>query len=122
MATYGELFTKKEAEEQFGSVIKSVVIKRSDLESYVKQSPDNLMFKLQGNGYIALNKNRSPLHGKSPISAKEVFNNFSTSKVQELLNAEENENLEIEIRESGKLSISNGATVLEFSSGCPPYC
>jgi hypothetical protein len=120
---FGKIFTKEEADNQFGKVLKSNEIGTTALADLCKKSADVLMFSLREDGIVILGNGRVPLYPdeKLVIPAEEIFHVFSISVIKELIAAGGNGKTFIEKRQR-HLTITNGNTTLEESSDCPPYC
>lgn len=124
----GKIFTVQEANQLFGPVLTKVKFNTNKLKSFMKDSPEYLMFSLKNGNLKILNKNRVTLH---PIGAKDVevviesdkeqFHIFSTSIIEELLGASKSAEVDIEIREE-VLTITADGNTLEYAILCPPYC
>lgn len=120
-AIHGKLFTKEEAEKEFGIVTFSFVMQSSEVRNLIFQSPDNIMFKFVDNNLIALNKSRQVIYGTFDVQSTDVFRNITTSVLNDLLVQGGQETTQFQMR--GEIfSIENGLTVLEFSQPCPPNC
>ena len=120
--TYGEIFTKTEANEKFGPVLNSVTLQTLALKGMLNQTTKYIMFKTQNGNAIVLDSKRSVIHpmGKS-INSADVFSVYSTSVVNELLKLGASAQVFIEQRGS-VLTISNGAYTMEMATMCPPFC
>ena len=120
--TMGKIFTKEEEKKEFGSVSYSVEIKTSEVKNLVSQSPENIMFKfLNPDNLVVLNKQRKAIFEPYEAKSDEVFHNFSTSVLTELLEKEENEGISFQMR-GEKFCIENGNYLMELSYPCPPWC
>jgi hypothetical protein len=118
----GVIYDKAEAAQKFGTVVDSVQLTSSELDSLMLQSGSYIMFKIvNGNLYI-LGEKRNPLYPRdSSFSAEVIFRILSVSKLKELLNKGQNKKTNIEERQNA-FTISNGNYLLEQSGTCPPYC
>jgi hypothetical protein len=120
--TYGEIFTKTEADQKFGPVLKSVTLETTSFKGMLNQTNKYIMFKIQDENAIVLDSKRKVLHpiGKS-VNSADVFTVFSASAVDKLLSLGNSINIFIEQRGS-VLTVSNGSYTLEVGVWCPPYC
>jgi len=120
---FGKLFTKEEADKEFGPVIISKEVKTSVLNDLISKSESVLMFKIIDDSPVILGNGRVSLFPDVTvkISGSEVFHMFSISVIKELLAAGGNEVTYIEQREK-HLTVTNGVTTMEFSGDCPPNC
>ena len=119
---YGQIFTKQEAEGQFGPVLTSVTFTRQNIQHYLTQTNNYIMFRVVNNSAIILDNHRMPLY---PIGVKmnssDQYVMYSTSVLEELLSLGNNNTVYIEQR-SNVLSISNGEFTMEVGVLCPPIC
>lgn len=118
---YGKLFTKEEAEKEFGNVTFSLEMNSGEVRNLISASPEKIMFKFVEGSLIALDKNRRTIYGTYKVQSSDVFRNITTSVLDDLLVQGEQGLTQFQMR--GEIfSIENGSTVLEFSEPCPPYC
>jgi hypothetical protein len=120
--TYGEIFTKSEANKKFGPVLKSVTLQTSSFQGMLNQTNNYIMFKIKDGNAIILDSKRKVLHpiGKS-VNSADVFSVYSASVMNELLKLGNSTNIFIEQRGS-VLTVTNGAYTLEMAVICPPFC
>jgi hypothetical protein len=120
--TYGEIFTKSEANKKFGPVLISVTLQKSSFQGMLNQTNNYIMFKIKDGNAIILDSKRKVLYpiGKS-INSTDVFTVFSVSVVNELLSLGNKSNVFVEQR-SDVLSLSSGAYTMEIGTLCPPFC
>ena len=120
--TYGEIFTKEEANKRFGPVLRSVTLQTSVFQRLLNQTDNYVMFRIEGGNAIILDSKRRALHpaGRS-VNSADVFSVYSVSVMNKLLNLGASADLIVEQR-SSVLSISNGGYTLEVGVFCPPWC
>jgi hypothetical protein len=120
--TYGEIFTKDEANKRFGPVLNSVSLQTSSFQGMLNQTNKYIMLKIKDGNAIILDSNRKAIYpiGKS-VNSADVFSVYSASVMNELLKLSTSENIFIEQRNS-VLTVSNGAYTLEMAVWCPPIC
>jgi hypothetical protein len=120
---FGKLFTKEEADKEFGAVISRKEIETSVLTNLCEKSANVLLFNLSDDNAVILGRGRIPLYPdeKLAIPEDEVFHVFSVSIIKELLDTGGSKITTIE-RRKNHLTVTNGNTTMEFSSICPPYC
>jgi hypothetical protein len=120
---FGKLFTKEEADKEFGPVLASKEVKTSVLNDLLAKSEDVLMFKMVSDAPVILGNGRIPLYPDvaAKISGEEVFHMFSISVIKELIASGGKDITIIEQREK-HLTVTNGATTMELAGDCPPYC
>lgn len=118
----GTIYSKPEADQKFGKVIKSIEMPSAQLEDLLKKSGNYVMFKIVEKNLYIIDENRKPLYpGNISVKPDEVFKLLSVSKVFELLKQGQNQQTFFEERENA-FSITNGSYTLEQSSLCPPFC
>lgn len=142
----GQVFTKAEADQLFGPVLKSITVPVADLNKILAQCDGYVMFDLDISSAkvqaIATDESRRPLNGYAKtIKPERIMHKYSKSKVQELLtksgfNTEvkgsvlkstasagstPNTSVTFEIR-SNVFTVSTTAFTLEMALGCPPAC
>ncbi len=118
----GVIYDKPEADQKYGTVIDSVFLRSTLLDSLTMKSGTYLMFNIsEGNLYI-LGTGRKPLYPEGiSVNPDEVFNVVSSSKVNELLDKGRNSQTYFEKR-MDIFSITNGNYTLEEIAYCPPFC
>lgn len=120
--TYGELFSKQEADEKFGPVIQSVTISKPTLKEFLTQTNNYIMFKVLDNKVIILDAKRNVIFPRGEIiNSTDIFTMYSVSVVNELLFMGNEEKVYIEQR-SEVLSVSSGEFTMEVGTLCPPFC
>jgi hypothetical protein len=118
----GKIFSKEEADKNFGPVLSPASISSSELKALISQSNKLVMFNINGGKLSILKEGRAVLYpaGFSPKS-DEKYAVYSKSVVEELLNTGKAETTVIEQRKD-VISITNGLQTLEMGNWCPPYC
>ena len=120
--TYGKIFTKAEANQKFGTILKSVTVPRSSLNAFLNQSSKYLMFRIVNEEVFVLDNKRNAIYpGGSNVSASDVFTVYSSSVIAELLKLGNSASISVEQRNS-VLTVSNGGYTLEVGVLCPPFC
>ena len=118
----GTIFSKDEANKNFGPVLSSVKIATSDLKALISQSNKLVMFNVSNGKLSILKEGRVLLHPAGfSVDANEKYAAYSKSKVEELLNTGKADTTFVEQRKD-VISITNGQQTLEMSGWCPPYC
>jgi hypothetical protein len=118
----GKLFTKEEANELFGPVLRSVEISVPVVHNLINQTNSRLMFRVAGNQAIILDENRNVLHPAGVvIKPQDVFSVYSTAVLNELLSSGNGGSVNIEQRRE-VLSITFGVMTMEVGAFCPPFC
>ncbi|OGU35552.1 MAG: hypothetical protein A2068_02160 [Ignavibacteria bacterium GWB2_35_6b] len=118
---YGKIFTKEDAEELFGKVIKSVDMSTDEAINLLAKTDRYMMFNFVNDELIILNRNRKTIHGNYQPKSSEVFHVYRTSVFEELLAKYPNNKISFQLREK-KFSVENGNFVMEMTDPCPPFC
>jgi hypothetical protein len=118
----GKIFSKEEADKNFGPVLSSVSMSSSELKSLNNKSNKLVMFSVNGGKLSVLKEGRAVLYptGFSP-KPDEKYAAYSKSKVEELLNLGKADTTVIEQRKD-VISVTNGQYTLEVANWCPPWC
>ena len=120
--TYGQIFTRQEADERFGPVLISVSISKQAVYSFLTRTNNYIMFNVKDNKAIVLDNQRRTIHPKTAlINTSDVFHMFSVSVVNQLLSLGNDDNVYIEKRNE-VLSVSSGGYTMEVGVWCPPIC
>lgn len=120
--TYGQLFSKQEADEKFGPVIHLVAISKPTIQNFLTQTNNYIMFKVKDNKAIVLDNKRNIIFPPGEIiKSSDVFTMYSISVVYELLSKGNENNVYIEQR-SEVLSVTYGGSTMEIGVHCPPIC
>lgn len=118
----GKIFSKEEADKNYGPVISSVEISSSQLASLCRQASKYVMFNLKDGKLSILREGKTPLHPEGfNADADEKYAVYSKSVVEELLNAGKADTTVVEQRKD-VISVTNGQQTLEMAGWCPPFC
>ncbi len=142
----GQVYSKVEADQLFGPVLKSITVPVSDLNKILSQCDKYVMFDVDISSAkaqaIATDEARRPLNGYAKtIKPERIMHKYSKSKVQELLTksglstsstapmlksteangSTQSTTVTFEIR-SNVFTVSTAAYTLEMALGCPPMC
>jgi len=118
----GQLLSKEEADKQFGPVLSGVEMESTQISSLFAKSDNVLMFNIINGQAVVLGNGRKVLFPEDAnIDSETVFHVYGISILQELLEKGNSPVSSLEMRKD-VFSITNGATTLEFSANCPPYC
>jgi hypothetical protein len=118
----GIIYSLTEANNNYGSVITSIEINSSLLTSLFNQTDNYLMFKIMQNNLYILGDSRVVLYpANGTVDSSEVFDVYSKSKVEELIETGRESVTKVEKR-SEVFSLTNGQYTLENSQWCPPFC
>ena len=118
---YGKIFTKEEAEKQFGKVTYSVDMKTEEVKKIIESSPVGIMFKFVDEKLNILNKQRKNVYGSIEPESSEVYNHYSTGVFEELLVKGKQDLTTFQMR-GETFTVQNGEFVLEEGIPCPPLC
>jgi hypothetical protein len=120
--TVGTIFSKEEADKNFGPVLSSVSISSSELKTLIGKAEEYVMFNVKDGKLSILRENRALLYPDgSRVNADEKYAVYSKSKVEELLNIGKAGTTVVEQRKD-VISITNGQQTMEIGSWCPPIC
>jgi hypothetical protein len=118
----GKIFPSSQAVGLLGPVTSSFSINVPLLKSIAVQTPHYIMLGVIKNQLIILDNKRNVLYPKGAvISSSDVFHVFSTSLLLQLLADGTSQVASVDMRNS-VLSVTNGATTMEYSFLCPPFC
>lgn len=119
----GKIFTKEEANTQFGSVASSVHIDAPTLKKILAKTNKYVMFRVVNGEVTILGDGRKAIYPNTEavVGKEDVYHLFSVSIVAELLNKGSDVQIYIENRKE-TLTITYGSSTLELSILCPPFC
>lgn len=121
---YGKIFTKTEADQMFGPVLKNFDIDVSVLQSILDKAGDYVMFNYDADDLFVLDGKRKPLFTNGQmryINPSEIFRMFSVSVVRDLLSRGSEDKVHIEKR-TDLVTLTYSESTLDMSRGCPPNC
>jgi hypothetical protein len=119
----GKIFLSAEATGLFGPAAVSIPIKTSTLNDMLKLTTDYIMFRIDKDSLTILDNNRNAIYPKNAVVKEtDIYKYSSVSLLQKMLIGGKAEITNIELRNFGILTISNGEFVLEYLSPCPPDC
>jgi hypothetical protein len=120
--TIGKIFSKEEADKNYGPVLSSVSITSSELKTLISQSDKYIMFNIKDGKLSILGEGKTLLYPEGfKVNADERYAVYSKSKVEKLLKSGKADVTIIEQRK-GVISVTNGLQTLEAASWCPPFC
>jgi len=120
--TYGQIFTKQEAENRFGPILTSIEFSKQNIQLFLTQTNNYIMFRINNNSAIILDNHRMPLYPTGiRMNSSDQYVMYSTSVLEELLSLGNDNIVYIEQR-SNVLSITNGEYTMEVGGLCPPIC
>ena len=119
----GKIYSNVEANSLFGPVTVSVQISSSQLYSLTTQTTNYLMFRILSGNLTILGDKRVVLFPlNSIVNPQDAFRYLSVSLIQKIIKDGNTPLTNIEIRNNGILTITNGTFTLEESVLCPPFC
>ena len=119
---YGKVLKKAEANRLFGRVYQSSKMNVKNFSKIVNQSSNVVMLNILKKQLFILGDKRKVLYpAKATVDSTTVFHVFSISKVEELLKANKDTTITVELRRK-HLTVTHGFSTLEYSSLCPPWC
>jgi hypothetical protein len=120
--TYGQLFTKQEADKKFGPVLQSITLPKPTVQNFLSKTNNYIMFRVENNNVIVLDNKRNVLFPQGhTINSSDIFSMYSVSVIQELL-SRANENSVLIEQRSEVLSVTYGGSTMELGVHCPPIC
>jgi hypothetical protein len=119
----GKIYTNTEANTLYGPVLSSVPVSSIQLNNLTFQTTYYLMFRILNGNLTILGDKRTVLSPiDSIVNPQDVFRVLSVSLVQKVIKDGNDPMTYIEIRNNGRLTITNGLITLEEASQCPPDC
>jgi len=119
----GKLFSRIEANEQFGLPLFSLEIKNEIISDCLGKSTGFIMFNIINDTIYILDNQRNTLLPLGASVEKEVvFKTFDIDIVNELMKSGNEPVTFIESRKDNVISLTNGEVTLELSWPCPPSC
>lgn len=147
LCAQGKLFSKEEADRQFGEVVEMVPMSLERFQALLDSSPaaatnvvgkellmpssasshrDTIMFRIMDNDIVVLDGMRRAIY--NPTSMDFIKQNniqfkvYARELVETLVRDGGGDTVMFENREGGVFSITCGMITLEFSLPCPPWC
>ena len=118
----GKIFSKEEADKNYGPVLSSVKIASSELKTLISKSKKYVMFNIKDGKLSILKEGRALLYPAGfSVKSDEKYATYSKSKVEELLNSGKADTTVVEQRKE-VMSVSNGQYTMEIMQWCPPIC
>ena len=119
----GKIYTNADANSVYGPVITSVAIPSIQLNNLTFQTTNYLMFRILNGNLTILGYKRKVLYPlNAEIDVQDVFRFLSISLIQKIIKDGNSPITNIEIRNNGILTITNGVYTLENTVECPPFC
>lgn len=122
--TYGRIFNRAQADSLFGPILAFYTFDSAKVDRFMEKAGSHIMFNLKNGKIAILNSRRGIIYSDrndTAVDSLEVFSNFSTSVLRELLSKGKKDTIFIEKRPE-VISITNGDVTMEIARPCPPYC
>ncbi|MCU7491509.1 MAG: hypothetical protein HF300_13645 [Ignavibacteria bacterium] len=120
----GKIFTKAEADQMFGPVLKKFDIDVNAVKALLDQAGDYVMFNYDSDDlYIANGKKKVIFnYGQMKNSfPTEIFRKFSVSVVRDLLSRGSEDKVHIEKR-ADVVTLTYAESTMDMAKLCPPNC
>lgn len=118
----GKVYTDKEANQLFGTVIYSSEIPKGIVTDLLSKTNKVIMFGIINKTAVVIDNNRKLLYPKDvEYKDTDVFTAYSISTVKDLISKSGSESINVEQRRE-VLSVSSGLYTLESGTKCPPKC
>jgi len=119
----GTIFSREDADKQFGLPLVSLEIKNEIIYECLGKSTGFVMFNIMDNTVCILDNKRNPLlpEGKS-VEPEVVFKTFDIEIIKQLMDSGKEPVTYIESRKDNVISLTNGNFTLELGIPCPPWC
>lgn len=121
--TAGKVFTKAEADELYGPVLKSVTVDLATVKSALAKVSDYILFTIKNDKPVIADKTRNVVFTTSAesLTSDEVLHMYSVSVFNELL--EKGKSNSIILEQRGEVfSVTSGDYTMEVAFPCPPIC
>ncbi len=123
MEERGKIFSRDDANKQFGLALLSLDIKNEIIFDCLTKTEGLLMFNIIDNTiYILDNKRNTLLPTGKSIEPEVVFKTFDIEIVNKLIASGNQPVTFIESRAEDVISLTNGNFTLEVGVPCPPWC
>lgn len=120
----GKIFTKAEADQMFGPVLKKFDIDVNAVKALLDQAGDYIMFNYDTDNLYIVNGKKKVIfnYGQMKNSfSTEIFRKFSVSVVRDLLSRGSENKVHIEKR-TDVITITYSSLSMDMSTPCPPFC
>ncbi|MGE5431194.1 MAG: hypothetical protein ACM3QX_08975 [Syntrophomonadaceae bacterium] len=124
LSAQGKIFTKAEADQMFGPVLKKFDIDVNAVRALLDKAGDRIMFNYDTDDlYITDGKKKLIFnYGQMKNSfPTEIFRVFGVSVVRDLLSRGNEDKVHVEKR-TDVITVSYAESTMDFSSECPPNC
>ena len=128
--TFGEIFSREEADKLFGPVKESVKFKLGEFKEIIAKTTDYIMFRFEPGKLYIFNRKRGLIYsnaGDPKFGPEVVFKIYSMSVLEKLLgsagNTETDDDPIVEVEQREEVTtVSTPVQTMEIGSDCPPNC
>ena len=119
----GKIFSKEEAKDLYGPVLKSKTMKVESFKKAIAGMNEFMMFKVKDNDRLVIKgaDNFIAYTDVLNLEKDEVYTKYSLEVVKELLQAGDGDTIIFEMREDVQ-SVTYGNYTMELGISCPPWC
>ena len=125
MPTYGVIFTKQQADQDYGLPLESIPIPAETFRLLLNQTSNYIMFRIENGNLFVLDNNRNLIYPQidSNIQPTDECIVYSLSVIDQLLGSSGIPGINVNVeRRSSVLSVTYGDKTMETGANCPPYC
>jgi hypothetical protein len=125
MPTYGTIFTKEQADQDYGPALESIPIPAEAFRLLLNQTSNHIMFRIENGNLFVLDNNRNLIYPQTDanIQPTDECIVYSLSVIDELLESSGIPGINVNIeRRSSVLSVTYGDKTMETGAMCPPNC
>lgn len=123
LSAQGKIFTKTEADQMFGPVLKKFDIDANTVRALLDQAGDYIMFNYDSDLYITNGKKKVIFnYGQMKNSfPTEIFRKFGVSVIRDLLSRGNEDKVHVEKR-TDVITLTYAESTADMSDICPPNC
>lgn len=120
----GKIFTKQEADQMFGPVLKKFDIDANAVRALLDRAGEYIMFNYDTDDLYVVDGKKKLIFNYGQMKNNfptEIFRVFSVSVVRDLLSRGNEEKVHVEKR-TDVLTLTYSESTMDMSSPCPPNC
>lgn len=121
---YGKIFTKTEADQMFGPVVRKFDLNVNALQALLDKAGEYIMFNYDTDDLYVLDGKKKLIFNYGQMKNNfptEIFRVFSVSVVRDLLSRGNEDKVHVEKRQD-VITVSYSESTMDMSAGCPPNC
>lgn len=121
---YGKIFTKAEADQMFGPVLKKFDIDVNEVKDLLDRAGNYIMFNYETEDLYVLDGKKKPILNYGQMKSNflsETFRVFSVSVVRDLLSRGNEAKVHVEKRQD-VVTVTYSESTMDYSYSCPPNC